>query len=460
MLRKLIQAIFGFALCSLMSGMHMQAMKNHQEINEKDFSENKRKNIENTEFINLDELFEENKNFSNNESFYNFQFPGLNPANELCKELYFPVPEGVNGKLQQFVLSNPENQKLSKKQVNLEKIDNKQSKKITRSQKEQEELNYQLINAIIDNQLEKVKNLIDKLGVDVVTNKSGWAPLHWACRNEKFKIVKFLIEQGADVNVKATEDGWTPLFWSYRNNSLDVTKLLLENGADVNVQANASEPGFTPLHWAVQCKKLELVKFLVQYGADTTIKGTNGETALDKLKTWPADKLNELCTYLLPVQKRMAETEKQKNARVFVEYNVIGAHTEQLQQGIIPLKVPEKDVAYKVTIIENREEIIKLCDKVMGFFFVPRIKPLVSTSMPNRELSEKQYRLALELFDCSKSAVLKVLTDHPEIRKQLGNLFKAMENANGKNKKRYFKDLNIRFYHDFDSRKFFKNVEK
>ena len=116
-----------------------------------------------------------------------------------------------------------------------------------------------------------------------------------------------------------------------------------------------------------------------------------------------------------------------------------------MQQGIVPLIVPKTEVAYKVTIIENHEEIIKLCDKVMSYFFVPRIKPLVSTSMPNPELSEKQYLLALKLFDCDKSAVLKILTDHPELRKQLDILAKTMENANKKDKKNYFKDLNIHF---------------
>ncbi len=429
----------------------MQAMKNHQEITEKDSSEDKQKNTENTEFINLDELFEENKNFSNNESFNNFQ------PNKLYKEFCFQVSKKGKDKLH-LGLINQKNPRLLQKQVKLEQIDKKQSKKITRSQ-EEEKLDKQLFNAVSKNDTVKVRELVKK-GADVNAKyvENGWTPLFFACWDDHFGIAQLLIELGADVNVQ-NDAGYTPE--GIANWNLKIAKLLLESGANINFQSEVCGSSYTPLQWACCIKGVEMALLFVEYGADATFEDRDGETAIDFLKRlWSIEKLNKLCTYLLPVKEREVETEKQKNVRVFVEHNVIGAYTKQLQQGSIPLKVPEKDDAYKVTIIENREEIIKLCDKVMSFFFVPRIKPLVSTSMPNRELSEKQYRLALELFDCSKSAVLKVLTDHPEIRKQLGNLFKAMENANGKNKKRYFKDLNIRFYHDFDSRKFFKNVEK
>ncbi|XXH00711.1 hypothetical protein Hte_007061 [Hypoxylon texense] len=37
----------------------------------------------------------------------------------------------------------------------------------------------------------------------------GWTPLHWACRNDNFDVVRFLLEHGADKNA-TTARGWTP----------------------------------------------------------------------------------------------------------------------------------------------------------------------------------------------------------------------------------------------------------
>lgn len=41
----------------------------------------------------------------------------------------------------------------------------------------------------------------------------GYSPLHWACGQGKFKVVEYLLEKGADVNLRDCE-GATPLFWA------------------------------------------------------------------------------------------------------------------------------------------------------------------------------------------------------------------------------------------------------
>ncbi|XP_028395326.1 serine/threonine-protein kinase 24-like [Dendronephthya gigantea] len=73
-------------------------------------------------------------------------------------------------------------------------------------------------------------------------------------------MVKYLVEQGADVNGKGT-DGETVLHYA-------VTKDLVEHGADVNGKDNNR---WTVLHDAVRFNRLKIVKYLVEKGADVTL---------------------------------------------------------------------------------------------------------------------------------------------------------------------------------------------
>src|SRR6266850_2782251 len=56
-------------------------------------------------------------------------------------------------------------------------------------------------------------------------------------------VVRFLLEQGADVNA-CDYYGFTPLHLASRNGMLEVARLLVEHGADINAEDNE---GMTPL---------------------------------------------------------------------------------------------------------------------------------------------------------------------------------------------------------------------
>ena len=109
--------------------------------------------------------------------------------------------------------------------------------------------------------------------------------MHWAIhRTSDLKIVKLLIEKGADVNAKDKSRG-TPLsraiFW--RKSDLEVVKLLTEKGADVNAKVgHLNVPSlYHVIGWTIWAKKLEMVKLLIEKGADINSKGGQlGETPL------------------------------------------------------------------------------------------------------------------------------------------------------------------------------------
>ena len=75
-----------------------------------------------------------------------------------------------------------------------------------------------------------------------MANRHGHTCLMIACYKGHFKIAKYLIEIGADVNRKSVK-GNTALHDCAESGSLDIMKLLLISGARIDVDAY----GMTPL---------------------------------------------------------------------------------------------------------------------------------------------------------------------------------------------------------------------
>ena len=59
---------------------------------------------------------------------------------------------------------------------------------------------------------------------------------------------------------------------------LNIVKCLIENGADINVK---NHMGWTPLHLAAGYGYLEIVKYLIEIGADFMATNKDGSTPLD-----------------------------------------------------------------------------------------------------------------------------------------------------------------------------------
>lgn len=78
--------------------------------------------------------------------------------------------------------------------------------------------------------------LIMKSGcIDINTkDRNGMTALMYACSNGWLKLVEFLIENGADINMSDNENGETALFYAVRHNFIDIVKFLLSHGADEN----------------------------------------------------------------------------------------------------------------------------------------------------------------------------------------------------------------------------------
>jgi ankyrin repeat protein len=76
--------------------------------------------------------------------------------------------------------------------------------------------------------------------------------------------IKFLLENGADVNTKDNKN-FTLLMYCAKFNDLTLISLALSYGAKVNVKDSS---GFTALDYAIKNNNLNSVKLLVENGAE------------------------------------------------------------------------------------------------------------------------------------------------------------------------------------------------
>jgi ankyrin repeat protein len=121
--------------------------------------------------------------------------------------------------------------------------------------------NYDVISAIIKKiSSDNLKKLINGKSKDHVT------PLHKAVLRNDEKIVKLVIDGGADVNAKKSND-WTPLLLAAKLGNLEVVNALLGKGANVD-DKTSSKYQFTPLHLAARNGHNEVIEALLDKNAN------------------------------------------------------------------------------------------------------------------------------------------------------------------------------------------------
>ena len=153
--------------------------------------------------------------------------------------------------------------------------------------------------------------LIDAGAEVEVKDKTGFSPLHWACRSGSLAVVKVLVKAGArvcvadnkgngcltvaahhghtetvrtllcmpevDVN-QSNDSGFTALHHAVFEKHSDVVQLLIDAGADIDEKYAVMD--VAPLRCACEVGELEIVKMLVEAGADVCATEENGDTCL------------------------------------------------------------------------------------------------------------------------------------------------------------------------------------
>jgi hypothetical protein len=108
-----------------------------------------------------------------------------------------------------------------------------------------------------------VKFLIDN-GANVnEKDENGQTPLYHATKSGKKEIVEILINSSADINIQDTSFGRTALFWPAWNGHKEIVQILITNGANVNVKEKS---GRTPIDWAVNNNQKDIAELLRKHG--------------------------------------------------------------------------------------------------------------------------------------------------------------------------------------------------
>lgn len=141
-----------------------------------------------------------------------------------------------------------------------------------------------------------------KAGMDVNSRDSAGTPMiSMATRHEKLDMIKWLTDNGADINVISTDRGYTPVMDAVWKSNYDIANYFVLAGAKLDI---VSRDGQSILVLAVGTGNERICKLLATHGADPLIKDAMGMSALDYAKLFKKQSLVSLFEECLNNEKK------------------------------------------------------------------------------------------------------------------------------------------------------------
>ena len=159
--------------------------------------------------------------------------------------------------------------------------------------KSDQEKQGEIIDAIQNEDINKLKEYIDKKYTLTFVSKEGYTPLELALNQRSLAIASLLLKNGADINEQST----TPLYvqitfmldnyqqigknQNYQQTMNDWLKLLhIANDKKMGDIQATDEYGNTALHRVAALGHPDIIKSMIQLGAKPTVTNNNHETPL------------------------------------------------------------------------------------------------------------------------------------------------------------------------------------
>jgi len=200
--------------------------------------------------------------------------------------------------------------------------------------------------------------------------ENDYCALHIAALVGNEKLVRFLFEQGADIEVKTKEKKNTALQIACLKGHLEVVKILLKHDADIEV---VNQDGETPLCISITGNKKEITNFLIYCGAD--IENNKVKEVSSKVNF----ELNKMALRIMtPKDNVLIQAIKNKNItklKVLLTVNVLSGKSpvdvkkfkshSGLPAWVLAVKydnVAALDFMFKEFKIEDKDTIFELYD--------------------------------------------------------------------------------------------------
>ncbi|MBK5912127.1 hypothetical protein CCR85_11575 [Rhodothalassium salexigens] len=136
---------------------------------------------------------------------------------------------------------------------------------------------YQFIKAVEEDDLLTARQKMFSGATANARNGEGVPVLVMAADNGSLKMTEFLLENGANVNIKDRQSGETALMHFTRRGHLAGVETMLKAGADPDV---TDRNGETALMKAARLRRFRVVEALLDAGADVDKTDYTGRTAL------------------------------------------------------------------------------------------------------------------------------------------------------------------------------------
>lgn len=171
-------------------------------------------------------------------------------------------------------------------------------------------------NAIKNDDLTFVKNMIESQSVNINEVTSLGSFLHIAARKAKYKIAEYLIDAGIDLELLSEYPKITAVSEAVLGGEINIVKLLCDKGAKLDTLTSENNP----LFFAISGRNVEIAKYLIDAGIDIYATYKIGEIencdACEWARQWGA---KDVYDYL--IEKETAD------AKLF---EVTGSSTESL----------------------------------------------------------------------------------------------------------------------------------
>lgn len=140
-----------------------------------------------------------------------------------------------------------------------------------------------MFSGIYENDFEEFKNYVennlknDKSFLNLRFYKLKITILHETVCYNRFKMTKYLLEKGADVNAR-DKIGRTPIICAGGENT-KIIQLLIDHGAEINIESHGNHVLLNACFY----DNYEVIELLLDRGADINIKCPNNESLFECL---------------------------------------------------------------------------------------------------------------------------------------------------------------------------------